>query len=355
MTSIVPEHKVAGRPLVETPAAALRPAQVLILWTVVALLALATGLEWLARQSAVQALLPPPGVGSRSLQFEVQLDRLERFAAAGRVDCLIIGSSIAHLGVNPTVVSQTYTDHTGRPLRCFNFGVWGMDAATAGALAPLLVAEYDVPMLIYVTAARDYLRDPEAGKLLDNPWMYNRSGQATPATWLVEHSMALRTLGALINRVHVDNQWMQQVMDVDHATQADGYYRETAVGDVSRPPDLNAPAEQLYVWMLSEYTVHPAALAGLEQLLATPAQVLLVEAPMHPSILDFLPQGEADYRAFAEQTQALGASAGAPLLWGASLPQRIPDAGWSDRFHLNVTGADQFSAEVGTWLAGVLP
>ncbi len=362
MTSIVPEQEahalarsVAGRSWVG--ARRLSPTQALVVWTIVASVALAGSLEGLARWSAVQAWLPPPSVGSRSLQFDVQLDRLERFAAGGGVDCLFIGSSIVHLGINPTVVSQTYNEATGRPLRCFNFGVWGMDAATAGVLGPLLVEAYDVPILIYTTAARDYLPDPEAAKLLDNPWVSNRSGRATPATWLVEHSVALRTLGALVNRVHVDNQWVQKVMDVDRYTQTDGYYRETGLGNVSTPPDLSSPEEQLYVWMLSDYAVHPAALAGLEQLVALQAtgrQVLLVEAPMHPSILSFLPQGEEDYQAFSDQAQAIGERAGVPLLWGGTLPQRIPDAGWSDRFHLNTVGADQFSAQVGAWLVGVL-
>lgn len=329
-----------------------------LVWVGVWLTVLALGVEWLTRQAAVQAWLPAPGWGGKSLQFEVQLHLLEQFAQAGPVDCLFLGSSVVHLGIDPQVVSAAYQEATGGALRCFNFGVWGLDAASAETLARLLMDEYRIPLLIYGTTARDYLPDPEAAKILDSPWAQNRQGPATPRGWLLEHSSALRYLAALYTRAHVDNQWVQQVMQVDVATQADGYYREAETAVLTDPPDLNAPEEQLYVWMLSEYRVSAEALTGLTNLAALnrPGQrVMVVEVPLHPSIFAFLPQGQVDYAAFLEQAGAVIQTAGLPTLWATSVPQNIPDAGWSDRFHLNTTGAAQYSRALGLWLAEAAP
>jgi hypothetical protein len=338
---------------------AARPADVRgLVWLGVWLALLGLSAEWLARQPAAQAWLPAPGWGGKSLQFEVQLHLLEQFAQAGPVDCLFLGSSVVHLGIDPQVVSAAYQAAAGEAVRCFNFGVWGLDAASADILARLLVNEYNIPLLIYGTTARDYLPDPEAAKILDSPWVQNRQGAATPRTWLLAHSHALRYLAALYTRAHVDNQWVEQVMQVDVATQADGYYREDETAALTAPPDLNAPEEQLYVWMLSEYDISAESLAGLSHLVALNApqrRVIVVEVPLHPSIFAFLPHGQADYDAFLEQAGGVIQTAGLPSLWATSVPQSIPDAGWSDRFHLNETGAAAYSRALGLWLADAAP
>lgn len=339
---------------------ATRPAGVVrgLVWVGIWLALLALGVEWLARQTFVQAWLPAPGWGGKSLQFEVQLHLLEQFAQAGPVDCLFLGSSVVHLGIDPQAVSAAYREATGSGLRCFNFGVWGLDAASAETLARLLLDEYDIPLLVYGTTARDYLPDPEAAKLLNSPWVQNRQGPTTTRGWLLEHSYALRYLAALYTRAHVDNQWVQQVMQVDVATQPDGYYREDETAILTDPPDRNAPEEQLYVWMLSEYRVSAESLAGLSHLVSlnTPEQrIMVVEVPLHPSIFAFLPHGQADYADFLAQAGAVIQTAGQPTLWATSVPPAIPDAGWSDRFHLNTTGAAQYSRELGLWLAEAAP
>src|SRR5690554_5038235 len=120
-----------------------RPFGATLLLSLVLLVFVLGSVELIARSRYFKAHVTSIDIGSAHGQFELQRGRLEMVVAdGGPIECIFLGNSMVWRGFNPAAFARTLRKHSGRELRCFNFGVDGMPAASAAAVASVLVQEY---------------------------------------------------------------------------------------------------------------------------------------------------------------------------------------------------------------------
>jgi hypothetical protein len=324
------------------------------------LLLLAAG-EALVRLHVFTARIMAPTLNTTHRQFEVQWQRLQDFAREkGRVDCIFLGNSMVVSGFDPLAFAAAYAAQTGEPLQCFNFGVDGIPAATAGALAKILMDQYQPRLLIYGIAARDMsvLRsDPDTTVLLDLPWLQNRLGNYNLEGWLLDHSALYRSRRLLLNLSRFTfRDTLRSYYGTETPAAYLGYDPVTEVAaEVATPPDPQSSVHlvQYYYGLLEDYKMQQENKAGLDMLLAqqrAPGQILVLEMPVPPTYFDFFTDPAAEYGAFLDYVQNATAQRGVPF-WRAAPSDLIPAAGWKDYAHMNAAGAAVFSAWLGRKVA----
>jgi hypothetical protein len=233
-----------------------------------------------------------------------------------------------------------------------------MPAVSAGALAPILVGDYQPSLLIYGTTAQDYVfsRESEAATvLLEMPWLRYRQGHFSIRGWFYDNSRLYQYWETLGHLLRLENRWLLLTGYYASAEDNYGFYGREAVGAfVSMPPDPESEENRVpYLFkMLSEYEMLPENLSGLEQLMAQNSgdtQVLIIEMPTPPTYMLFFDNGRQDYQRFIDQVESMAESRAVPF-WQTTRLQLIPDEGWWDYSHLNTKGAQVFSKWLGEQL-----
>lgn len=333
-----------------------RPSLQVPLLTLLFLLLLVGAAEGVARLPAFQSRMMPPHLNTRHRQFEVQWGRLQQLARAeGRVECIILGNSMVVSGFDPLAFAQAYREETGEGLRCFNFGVDAIPTMTAGALAEILMAEYQPRLLIYGLDARDLAvtrTDQDTSFILDMAWVQYRLGHFSLEGWLVEHSALYRYRRLLRNLIYFEyRDTLRSYYGPESAAGRLGYDPVDTVADyITQPPDPTVQEFQIqyYYRLLSDYQIQTENRAGLETMLAQqqrPGQLLVIEMPVPESYFYFFGDATADYATFTNYVNDTTARYGVPF-WQTAPLGLIPDDGWMDYSHLNTEGAAIFS----TWL-----
>jgi hypothetical protein len=304
--------------------------------------------EITTRTAAVRDVLHIPSVGSSSRRFELQLDGLARYAARkGGIDCLILGNSTALMGVDPEALGRSYRGATGETLRCFNFGVAGMTASAAGAVAPILVRRYRPRLLIYVVSVRDVGKSVEGPLLAADAWVRYQHGTFSVPGWLASHSAAFGYY--LLYR-----QWLDPLRwpaaRSPSGTTATGFFATTA--HLSLSPALWAHTQQSYGHILDQPLSQPE-LTGFSRLLSLSGddvQVVVVEAPAHPRLRRWAHRASTFYsNAITHLRHA--ARVRHVAFWRAPTQRIIPPDSWVDFVHLDAHGAARFSEWLGARLA----
>lgn len=310
-------------------------------------------LELSLRANPVQTYLygVVPSLGSRHHQLELQLARLDKFVATqGSIDCVVMGSSLVWLGVNPSVFEESYEQESGQEIHCFNFGIETLPASAAGLLAELIIERYSPKLLIYGTSARDYAVDYEAEDtrvILDTPWLQYQLGQFSVQGWLYTNSFTLRYLPFLRSLFMLDTESLRELRHEFAANKNDlsGFLAK------QRPAQevhFQAGAKDAAKW-LKHYKVRQENLSGLEKLLeqrGNGTQIVVVEMPVPSVYYDYFGQGKTDYDRFVNSIEPLVKSNNLPFLQ-APTSQLIPEEGWWDKSHMNAVGAEIYSRWLG--------
>lgn len=118
--------------------------------------------------------------------LEEKVHKLERFSSHGRVDALVMGSSISDFGINAELLSEQMTAATGKPYRVFNFSTGGTELVTTPTLyrlartvskprTLLLAIPYEIKRSDTITpASPDYiLRRAPIGTAIAHPWLFS--------------------------------------------------------------------------------------------------------------------------------------------------------------------------------------
>lgn len=317
----------------------------LALGLLVALLGLAEGV---ARSPSARSALHAPSLGSPSRRFEMQFDSLERYASTDSgIDCIILGNSTALMGVDPEVLGSAHRERSGSDLRCFNFGVSGMTASAAGAVAPILLARYRPSLLVYVVTARDVGENVDGPMLADVPWVRYQRGRFSLNGWLVEHSAAFRYF--LLYR-----QWLEPsrwpAATSSSGTTAEGYF--PLESSLALSPALWAHTERILAGV-ADQPPSTAELNGLSDVLrlsGNGTRVIVVEAPVHEKVQHWVRRDGGFYAAAMAHIRGATRRQGVPF-WRVPTWRVIPADGWADFVHLNRRGATQFSQWLGARIA----
>jgi hypothetical protein len=326
-------------------------------WLTVVFLILLTGVaEWIARSEPFQVYLTPPKMGSRHYQLGHKLALLDRLIKKnGRVDCIMLGSSMVDTGFDPVAFQTGYREITGRDIRCFNFGIDAASAASTAALVRIIVEDYHPRLLMVGTDPRDYAvsrEDPDPAVVLNTPWVTYRQGHFTWEGWLLDHSYLYRYrqhLGRLARFQAGGTLWSST--KANHEILPNGFTPLNQVSSyINDPPDPGDDSFEVtyYTRIYSSYQMLRENLEALDSIMdynETGISVIIVEMPVSDGLYYFFGNREADYNRFLTRVSELASWHHIPF-WQTEPLDFIPDNGWVDYSHLNKTGAEIFS----TWL-----
>lgn len=306
-------------------------------------------LELLARLPFAQAYLPIPSVGSAHRYLDWKITLMERFLQThGAVDCIFLGNSTTHRGIDPDLIGQVYAQTTGETIDCFNFGLGGLTTHIAAQLAPVIIAEYKPHWLIYGTNVRDTV-DREAKRvssLIENTWYEYHTGHWSLKGWLIDHSQAFRYWLYTSNWLFpgpVSPAWKQAFIE-DPITDY-GYAPVAEVG--STEPD---PA---FADLFANYAVPDSWLESLHELAQVQAlgvQLVLVEVPVSDGTLAYFSDPTREYQVYLDAVTQFSRQNDL-LFIPAQQRNLIPADGWQDAGHMNQIGARAFSQWLGQQLA----
>ena len=326
-------------------------------WFTVLLFILITAVaEWAARSESFQAPFTPPRMGSHHYQLGHKLALLDGLIKEnGRVDCIMLGSSMVDTGFDPEAFEKAFKEITGRDIHCFNFGIDASTAASTAALTRIIVEDYHPRLLIIGTDARDYAvprEDHDPAVILNTPWVAYRQGEFSLEGWLLDHSYLYRYrqhLGRLARFQFAGTLWSRTRQKYEILP--DGFTRVSKVSTfVNEPPNPEDDSFEVtyYTRIYSSYHMLPENLESLESIMdynESGIAVILVEMPVADGLYYFFGNRELDYNRFLTRVGKLAALHHVPF-WQTEPLDFIPDDGWVDYSHLNKTGAEIFS----TWL-----
>lgn len=320
---------------------------------------LCVALEIFARISSNNGLIPFQAYGTNHVQFELQLQNLQRYIAQqGPPDCFILGNSQALRGLDPAVFNSVYREQTGQPIACYNFSVVGTNLSTTLYFSRILLEQYQPRLLIIGTNFLDFSESRENRidtRFEDNPWIQYRLGRPSIQGWLVEHSYAYRLLLFASYGV-ADGLSLQSIRrELRQWTHSLSEYGYGASSETIDPAEAMKPGFiKNFLAQFGSYTTSQWNLDSLEQIVqraqSQGSQVVVVEMPYHPSLLDLDPALPAFVGRVNQAIKNITAGKGIPYLQTATLAL-IPDQGWHDRYHLNSLSSPLFSR----WLAEHIP
>lgn len=309
-------------------------------------------LEGLFRLPSIQARLMPQSYLLPDA-YEIKLDFMAKLPA--RPDCFVLGSSVAHAGIHAAQLNESLAQ-SDRALTCFNFAAPGAIPAEQVAIAEFVLKEYQPRVLVLMVYFGDFKeRPPESQDIAwtQSVWLRYKAGQVNAQGFLIEHSTLYRYI--LTYRKWATHDYEKLTTDTRLGMQlfgADGSKRDTRQFEkFGLAPDPVLDAAVFRFW--KGYRVSADQLTALEAIIDQTAehgvQLIVVEAPFHRSILNYVEDPEGDYQSFIDAVSLLLAERGISFLrmedWSV-----LPDEVWADRNHLNKYGADLFT----DWLTGPL-
>ena len=333
-------------------------------WLTVILLFFIVGItECGIRLGVFQEYLTPPRLGSRHSQLGYKLTLLNaEVKKNGPVDCIMVGSSTVDVGFDPDAFQKAYQEVTGQNIRCFNFGIDASSSISAAALARILVEDYRPRILIFGTDPRDYAvrrEDRDTAVVLVSPWIKYRQGLFSLDGWLLDHSYLFRYrqhLARLTRFEFPNTLWSRTKMSYKLRTNGMNPIKtvSTYINDPPAPDD-DSYEVKYYKRIYSPYQMLEENIAALENIIAhenTGTEIVVVEMPMPDGLYSFFANGEADYDRFIAQVDELAGKYRVPFLRTEPL-ELIPDDGWFDYSHMNISGAEVFSDWLGRQIAGI--
>jgi hypothetical protein len=301
--------------------------------------------EGLLRIPAVSSSIPVPSVGTNFRSLDIKLSALDIQAAQDEIDCIIIGSSMPLVGIDPDMLEQELG------IRCFNFSLNGMSALGAGTLGQILAWRYKPNLLIYATDLRAFVETESTlswrQEIIEAPWTEYQLGQWSFEGWLLSHSALYAELAAFSFWTSPFDDWFIRSGEL---TDINGYqpHLQQKIDVRQGLTEEEIEGRDIYA-SLQDYRLEAEETAGLEMLSELPdeTELILIEMPVHESFFLYMGNGQEDRRIFIDELEDFSIRNGVPFIasYGSV---HIPDDLWADRNHMIKAGATLFTQ----WLAG---
>jgi hypothetical protein len=319
--------------------------------------------EAFLRFTSVRLVLGAPHLGSEHKQFEQQWFRLSEYAASREtIDCIFIGDSTVMTNFSPIPFADSYREHTGEEIDCFNFGVGAFTAEGLATLGQILVQEYKPRLLLVGLEALVMtvpLEEQGSANLSDTAWARYKLGEFTPEGWLYENVYFYRylnTIGQYVTFKSNPNEVMVSAAG-EIGGAVDGFFPMEGTGpfNVSEPPnpDFDHPYIEHYFAAMDDFQLLPENLEALDRILAlnsASTRVILIEMPVPETFHAFFQHGEQDTILFIDTISNKAAAQKIPF-WRMPAVHELPASVWFNYNHLNSSGAPLFSRWLGQELA----
>ena len=286
----------------------------------------------------------PTAIGSSHPDLDVKFGEAGSPCSTsdGRIDCILIGSSVVLRGIDPVLVAAAYHAQTGEDITCFNFGIAGIQALSLADVVEIIVRRYHPRLLVYGIILRDLgFRDnaqAESRAIANTAWIQYQLGDFSVEGWAVDHLVTLRHFLAL-------RQWPRPSF-------------QNPIRDLSDPPRTGFVPFTSYAdtysaeKYLKNYTIWPEQWTGFERLIALGERthLLIIEVPLPDQTLAAFEGGPEAYQRTMDNVARYAAEHGIDT-WMTTRLHLIPADGWvGDTHHLHRIGAQVFSQWLGDQL-----
>jgi hypothetical protein len=308
-------------------------------------------IELIARTHALDSTLTPSVTDS--IYFDVKLAQAERLKMqTGAIDCVVVGDSLAMIGIDPVALRDAYARETGEDLLCYNFALAGLGASQYSTLARLTTETLDPHVIIIGINIIDFYAAGDQLEVSDitfeGPWARYRLGQFNAEGWLLDHAVLTRYYRGA--GVKDDPYRLAQMADGVH-------HLLNPYGQLIPPRRYNvAPVDpQALTASFPPFAPPSEALASLEGLRALTDQgrtVILLEMPIPPEYEEYFNQRQQrDYDQFLRTLRDLGEATNAVVILSHNL--ELPPEAWGpDYQHMNIKGGSLFSIWLADQIAG---
>ena len=302
-------------------------------------------LEICLRIIPVPPALFVPGI-DRELNYpeiDIKLSLLSDLRRGGRVNCLLIGSSMVDFGLDPVFLNQQSAITGLQNPECFNMAMKAMKPEAVAKITPILVEKWDPSLLIMGISPVDFTGGQSTiRKFVSAPWIQYHEGKPSFEGWWIENSELYRY-------------WISFLKYRDPAYRADLKRQLTMIDRYGTQKEgrMPRPYKVKRGVAFPDYQISERDMQGFLNIIdlnTDAVKVVVIEMPVHPDFLSYyIPGGSAgyDYIFLRPVQKVLDAKGVTFVRTQPYIKDVVTPDGWKDELHLNEAGTAQFSR----WLA----
>lgn len=183
--------------------------------------------EVILRSTWIQSIRPVPFMVGGYRTVEEQFHLLDEYQKEmGAVDCVIIGSSLTAVAVNPMEFDDAFSQYSNQSMHCYNFSISAGTVSSFEVLTRVIAARYHPELIILTTSIRDFseLSNEVEEAFPKTPWAQYHLGNFNLRGWAEEHLYTVRYLSVLPEVISSASEFT----DVDEELRANQFITDDA-------------------------------------------------------------------------------------------------------------------------------
>jgi hypothetical protein len=279
---------------------------------------------------------PSPSINSSFPELDVKIQRLWEY---GSPNCLIIGSSMADTGLNPSLLEDLVNKKYNTEYRCFNMGFSSSMLEVSSAVANSMISWNNIDLIIWGISPIDM--DPNFTKtraIVEMPVFAQNNKNYSLVGFLFNHSRFPWFLATLLHQQ--DEEYSKDLATYNNVLDSRGMRRSTQ-GKVIDAGKI----------LLPDFSIYPEDLKAFEMFLKNfkgqGKKIIIVEMPVNPDFYPYLiGGGDENYKEkFIIPIENIVTIKNIPFIQTQEKISTIvaKDTDWGNETHLNTMGADKFT------------